>query len=174
MKDLSLAEAADRIGVSQRQARNLVTSGNIVLTARGVVDADSVSAFLRDRGLVARRVWSKETAWAAIGLLAGIDISRGAKRLIADALKVTGALTSAPVLVLPTRRSTATRASRGEPHDPLRRRCATSSGARSVNLVKNLEATASSWRTCPKVNARKNDPSIDGAYARSKIRLIPP
>ena len=70
-----------------------------MLTARGVVDADSVSAFLRDRGLVARRVWSEETAWAAIGLLAGIDISRGAKRLIADALKVTGALTSAPVLV---------------------------------------------------------------------------
>ena len=99
VKDLSLAEAADRIGVSQRQARNLVTSGNIVLTTRGVVDADSISAFLRDRGLVARRVWSEETAWAAIGLLAGIDISRGTKRLIADALKVTGALTSAPVLV---------------------------------------------------------------------------
>jgi len=72
---LSLAEAADRIGVSQRQAWNLANAGDIVLIARGVVDADSVSAFLRRRGLVTRRVWSKETAWAAVGLLAGVDIS---------------------------------------------------------------------------------------------------
>jgi hypothetical protein len=76
MDFLSLAEAADRIGVSQRQARNLATGGDIVLVARGVVDADSVSAFLRDRGLVTRRVWSEGTAWAAIDLLAGIDVSQ--------------------------------------------------------------------------------------------------
>ena len=34
--------------------------------------------------------------------------------------------------------------------------------------VRNREATASSWRTCPKVNARRNDPSVDGAYARRR------
>jgi hypothetical protein len=72
---LSLAEAAERIGVSQRQARNLATHGEIGLIARGVVDEDSVSMFLRNRGQVARRVWSEETAWATIGLLAGEDIS---------------------------------------------------------------------------------------------------
>lgn len=72
---LSLTEAADRIGVSQRQVRNLAAGGDITLIARGVVDADSVSTFLRDRGVVARRVWNEETAWAAIGLLAGIDVS---------------------------------------------------------------------------------------------------
>lgn len=75
MNVLTLAETADRIGVSQRQVRNLAAGGDIVLVARGVVDADSVSAFLRNRGLVARRVWSEETAWAAIGLLARIDVS---------------------------------------------------------------------------------------------------
>ena len=75
MNVLSLAEAADRIGVSQRQVRNLAAGGDIALIARGVVDADSVSTFLRDRGRVARRVWTEETAWAAIGLLASIDVS---------------------------------------------------------------------------------------------------
>lgn len=72
---LSLAESAERIGVSQRQARNLAARGEIGLIARGVIDADSVSTFLRNRGQVARRVWSEETAWAAISLLAGVDIS---------------------------------------------------------------------------------------------------
>jgi hypothetical protein len=72
---ISLSEAADRIGVSQRQVRNLAAGGDIALIARGVVDADSVSTFLRDRGLIARRVWNEETAWAAIGLLAGIDVT---------------------------------------------------------------------------------------------------
>ncbi|WP_456695511.1 hypothetical protein [Aeromicrobium sp. P5_D10] len=76
MDFLSLAEAADHIGVSQRQVRNLAAAGDIVLVARGVVDADSLSAFLQNRGLVTRRVWSEGTAWAAIGLLAGIDVSR--------------------------------------------------------------------------------------------------
>jgi hypothetical protein len=74
MQLMSLGEAAERVGVSQRQARNLAEAGDIVLIARGVVDADSVSAYLRDRGSVARRVWSEQTAWAAIGLLVGMDV----------------------------------------------------------------------------------------------------
>ncbi|MBC7595461.1 MAG: hypothetical protein H7288_16250 [Kineosporiaceae bacterium] len=75
MAHLTFSEAADCIGVSQRQVRNLAAHGEIGLIARGVVDADSVSAFLRDRGQVTRRVWSEETAWAAIGALADEDIS---------------------------------------------------------------------------------------------------
>lgn len=73
MELVSLAEASHRLGVSERQARNLAEAGEIALVARGVVDAESVSAYLRNRGLVARRVWSEGTAWAAIGLLAEVD-----------------------------------------------------------------------------------------------------
>lgn len=72
---LTLAEAADRIGVSERQARNLADDGSITLVARGIVDADSVSAYLRRRGQIQRRVWSEETAWAAISLLASTGAS---------------------------------------------------------------------------------------------------
>jgi hypothetical protein len=43
-----------------------------------------------------------------------------------------------------------------------------------VNASRNLEATASSWRMCPKVNARRNEPSVEGAYARANSRPIPP
>ena len=45
---------------------------------------------------------------------------------------------------------------------------------RRARVSRNLAATASSWRTCPKVNARRNDPSVDGAYALVKSRPIPP
>ena len=37
------------------------------------------------------------------------------------------------------------------------------SGAWAASLVRNLEATASSWRTWPKLNVRRNDPSVEGA-----------
>ena len=48
------------------------------------------------------------------------------------------------------------------------------SGAWPASPVRNREATASSWRTWPKVNARRNDPSVDGAYAWANTRPIPP
>jgi len=35
-------------------------------------------------------------------------------------------------------------------------------------------ATASSWRTCPKVNDRRNEPSVDGAYGRSNTVAMAP
>jgi hypothetical protein len=72
---ITIGAAAERLGVSVRQARNLAANGEVLLLARGVVEADSVSAYLRDRGVVARRVWGGETAWAAIGLLARIDVT---------------------------------------------------------------------------------------------------
>ncbi|KQX72386.1 hypothetical protein ASD10_15435 [Aeromicrobium sp. Root472D3] len=75
MDFLSVAEAADRIGVSQRRVRNLAGDGSIALVARGVIEADSVSTFLRRRGTVQRRVWDEKTAWAAVSLLADTDAS---------------------------------------------------------------------------------------------------
>jgi hypothetical protein len=35
-------------------------------------------------------------------------------------------------------------------------------------------ATASSWRTWPKVNARRNEPNVEGAYPWANNRPIPP
>jgi len=40
---------------------------------------------------------------------------------------------------------------------------AATSGAWAASRSKNLEATASSWRTWTKVKARRNDPSVEGA-----------
>jgi hypothetical protein len=37
------------------------------------------------------------------------------------------------------------------------------SGDTAASPVRNLEATASSWRTCPNVNDRRNDPNVEGA-----------
>jgi len=48
------------------------------------------------------------------------------------------------------------------------------SPASRASESRNRAATASSWRTCPKVNVRRNEPSVDGAYARAKTRPIPP
>ena len=36
-------------------------------------------------------------------------------------------------------------------------------GARRPRPTRQSASTRSSWRTCPKVNARKNVPSVDGA-----------
>ena len=44
----------------------------------------------------------------------------------------------------------------------------------SARLSRNREATASAWRTCPKVNERRNEPSVEGAYAPVKTLPIPP
>src|SRR3954453_14432393 len=44
----------------------------------------------------------------------------------------------------------------------------------SARLSRNREATASAWRTCPKANERRNDPSVEGAYAPVKTLPMPP
>jgi hypothetical protein len=49
-----------------------------------------------------------------------------------------------------------------------------SSSVFSARLIRNREATASSWRTWPKVNERRNDPSVEGAYALVKTLPMPP
>jgi hypothetical protein len=37
------------------------------------------------------------------------------------------------------------------------------SGVRPASPFSSREATASSWRTCPKLNARRNEPNVEGA-----------
>ena len=41
-------------------------------------------------------------------------------------------------------------------------------GVSAANPVRNLEATASSWRTCPKVKVHRNEPNVEGAYPQEK------
>jgi hypothetical protein len=57
---------------------------------------------------------------------------------------------------------------------PAGRRAGPANPTRAASASRNRDATASSWRTCPNVNARKNDPNVDGAYALAKILPIPP
>jgi len=43
-----------------------------------------------------------------------------------------------------------------------------------VRLISRREATASSWRTCPKVKVRRNVPNVEGARIPSNSRSIAP
>jgi hypothetical protein len=70
---LAVAEAAARLGVSERQVRHLAASGELRLLARGAIDEGSVDRLLAVRGQSHRRAWSTATAWAAIALLSGVD-----------------------------------------------------------------------------------------------------
>jgi hypothetical protein len=49
-----------------------------------------------------------------------------------------------------------------------------SSGACRARLISSRDATASSCRTWPKVNERRNVPSVDGARTPVTSRFIPP
>lgn len=73
--ELSTAEVAGRLGVSQRQAQRLVATGQLPLTRRvgrtELVDAASaqrLAGSMRRRG----RPWAQSTAWAALWLLSGL------------------------------------------------------------------------------------------------------
>jgi len=70
---LSIADAAERLGVSARQARNLVVHGDLRLVARGLVDATSVDRLVAVRRGSHTRAWSEGTAWGAVALLSGMD-----------------------------------------------------------------------------------------------------
>src|SRR5665648_677487 len=50
----------------------------------------------------------------------------------------------------------------------------TSNGDCSARFTSTLQATASSWRTWPKVNARRNVPNVEGARPAVNTRSIPP
>ena len=47
-------------------------------------------------------------------------------------------------------------------------------GTTSANPISAREATASSWRTCPKVNPRRNVPRVEGARTSAKTLSMPP
>jgi excisionase family DNA binding protein len=70
---LTTAEVAERLHVSQRQVRNMVSQGQLKTLRDGgllLISSDSLNRALhRPRG--AGRAWSSKTAWAAIAFLSG-------------------------------------------------------------------------------------------------------
>jgi hypothetical protein len=69
---LAVTKAAERLGVSTRQAQHLAARGELRLLARGVVDETSVDRYLAVRGGDHRRAWSEATAWGSVALLSGV------------------------------------------------------------------------------------------------------
>ncbi|WP_327006824.1 helix-turn-helix domain-containing protein [Dactylosporangium sp. NBC_01737] len=70
---LTVAEAAERLGVTVRRVQHLVAGGTLRSVARGVVDEASVERYLASRGGFRWRPWSEPTAWGAVALLSGRD-----------------------------------------------------------------------------------------------------
>jgi len=70
---LPISDAAERLGVSTRQVRNLVVRGELRQAARGLVDETSVEHLVAVRRGSHTRAWSEETAWGAVALLSGAD-----------------------------------------------------------------------------------------------------
>ncbi|MEX5270395.1 hypothetical protein [Kocuria sabuli] len=70
--ELTIAEAAVRLGVTPRQAQRLAEAGRLQVVRRVgrtlLVEDTSVTALARDRSGAGRR-WNGRTAWAAIELL---------------------------------------------------------------------------------------------------------
>ena len=71
---MTMGVAADRLGVSVRQVQRLARSGAIAAVGSGLLDAESVHRFGRERVGHRPRAWAEDTAWAAIGLLAGLRV----------------------------------------------------------------------------------------------------
>ena len=68
---LTVAETAERLGLSTRQVQHLVTDGTLRSVARGLVDETSVDRLRAVRGGSHRRAWSTATAWGAVAILSG-------------------------------------------------------------------------------------------------------
>jgi hypothetical protein len=80
MDVMTLADAAERLGVSPRQAQRLAAAGDLTRAVGNVVTTESVARALAQRNANAHltRAWSKQTAWAALALLSGRDdLARG-------------------------------------------------------------------------------------------------
>ncbi len=69
--ETSVHEAAERLGVSDRQVRHLVARGDLFAPRRGQVSTISLRDYAARRGEVQTRVWSPRTAWAALELMSG-------------------------------------------------------------------------------------------------------
>lgn len=78
MAELSTAQAAQRLGVSQRQVQRLVRQGTLrgKTTAGGALLVDALAVAQASRQRSGRgRPWSTSTAWAALlGVSEGIDV----------------------------------------------------------------------------------------------------
>lgn len=77
---MTLADAAERLGVSPRQAQRLAATGVLTRAAGTTVTSQSVVTVmaLRPRRSRITRAWSEQTAWAALALLPGRDdLARG-------------------------------------------------------------------------------------------------
>jgi hypothetical protein len=76
MVDMSSREAAERLGVSQRQVQRLIAVGSLSgswgVGHALVVDPLSVSAFQRREGRRGRP-WSPPVTWGALWMLSGLD-----------------------------------------------------------------------------------------------------
>ncbi len=77
---MTTATAAQRLGVSTRQAQRLAADGVLTRAAGNVVTTESLARALAHRNASAHhtRAWSEQTAWAALALLSGRDdLARG-------------------------------------------------------------------------------------------------
>ncbi len=70
---LTVADAAELLGVSVRQVQHLAERGKLRQVARGLLDGRSVERLVAARGGSHTRAWSEETAWGAVALLTGVD-----------------------------------------------------------------------------------------------------
>ncbi len=70
---LSVREAAQLLGVSEKQVQHLGRRGEVRYLARGLLDGASVRAMRTARQGRHTRGWSERTSWAAIALLSGLD-----------------------------------------------------------------------------------------------------
>jgi hypothetical protein len=66
---VTVADASRALGVSERQIQNLISDGELVAVARGLLDRASVEQHRRLRAAWPGRPWEEHTAWAAIALL---------------------------------------------------------------------------------------------------------
>lgn len=72
---LTVKEVATRLGVTPRRVHHLATRGELRQVARGVIDAASVDRFQAVRGGTHTQAWAAATAWGAVGLLSGVEVS---------------------------------------------------------------------------------------------------
>ncbi|HSE10957.1 MAG TPA: helix-turn-helix domain-containing protein [Nocardioidaceae bacterium] len=72
---VSTREAARLLGVSVQQVNRIIEAGELTRVARGLVDRTSIERYRAARHGGRKRVWAQPTAWAAIALLSGEDIS---------------------------------------------------------------------------------------------------
>lgn len=75
MDVMTLADAAERLGVTPRQAQRLAATGDLTRAVGMTVTSQSVLSMttLRPQRSHLTRAWSEQTAWAALALLSGRD-----------------------------------------------------------------------------------------------------